>query len=132
MRRLAALLAAAVLCALPAPPALAQSNPFAPPPPAPVAPTAIPTPAPSVDDQADVSRTLLLGIAGGVAILFVFIGMYITRDARSHLSDDDRRSLETQREPTEKEQRHRGEDVKRKARAKTRAQKQARKAQRRR
>lgn len=130
MRRLAALLAAFALCALPVPGALAQGNPFGPIPPAPQ-PTATPTPAPSAE-EGDVSRTLLLGIAGGVAVIFLFIGIYITRDARSHLTEDDRRNLEPERDRTEKEQKGRSEDARRRARAKTKAQKRARKVQRRR
>lgn len=129
--RLAVLLAALALCALPAPSALAQGNPFGPLPPA-QTPTPTPTPAASADDEGDVSRTLLLGIAGGVAVIFLFIGIYITRDARAHLTEDDRRSLERDRDRNEKERKRRSEDLKRKTRAKAKAQRQARKVQRRR
>ena len=131
MRRHAALIATLVVCALPAPAALAQGNPFGPLPPPP-APTATPAPVEAPEEQSETSRTLLLGIAGGVAVIFLLIGIYITRDARSHLDEDDRRSLEGERVHTETESKRRSEDLKRKARAKTKAQKRARKVQRRR
>jgi hypothetical protein len=127
MRRvlLIALLAFAVL----APAAGAQSNPFGPLP-QPAAPTAAPTEAPTNPaDQGSVSRPLLFGIAGGVLLVFVAIGLYISRDARRHLTDHDRRSLEHERESVDA-RRARGEQVKKKARAKTKAQRQARKKQR--
>jgi hypothetical protein len=81
MRR-ALVLAVLCLAALPAV-APAQSNPFGPLPPAQQA-TPEPTAPPNPDDQGKVSRPLLLGIAGVVAILFVGIGLYIARDARAH------------------------------------------------
>jgi hypothetical protein len=128
MRR--ALLLLLLLAVLAPATAHAQNSPFGPLPqasePTP-APTA--TPADSSADQSSVSRAMLLGIAGGVALLFVGIGYLITRDARSNLTDDDRRALERNR--TEQERR-RGQVVKTKARARGKAQRQARKAQRRR
>jgi glucose/arabinose dehydrogenase len=109
--------------------ARAQSDPFSPLPPA-QQPTAEPTPAPtSVADQQDVSRGLLFGIAGAVLVVFVGIGMYITRDARRSLTEHDRRGLD--HVYTEQE-RERGEIARKKARAKGKRQRQARKAQRRR
>ena len=72
----------------------AQSSPFSPLPQAQQA-TPEPTPAPtSVADQQDVSRGLLFGIAGAVLVVFVGIGVYITRDARRNLTDHYRRALD--------------------------------------
>ena len=127
MRRALALIA--VCLALPAV-ASAQSNPFGPLPPAEQV-TPAPTAAPGNSaDQESVSRTLLLGIAGAVAILFVGIGFYIARDARKNLTEADRDKLEHRRERTE-EQRRNAERAKEKARARAKAQRQARKKQRR-
>jgi hypothetical protein len=127
MRRV--LVLALLLClAVPAV-AAAQANPFGPLP-QPVAPTAEPTPVEDPADQASVSRTLLFGIAGVVLLIFVGIGIYISRDARRHLTDDERYALEHEQE-TLTGDRKRLEQTKKKARAKTRAQKQARKKQRR-
>lgn len=128
MRRLVVLLL--LLClALPAA-AAAQSSPFGPLP-QPVAPT--PTPPPLEDaDQSNLGTGVLFAIAGGVLVLFFAIGMYITRDARSHLTEDDRRALERERAADDPEAaRVRSERARKKAREKTRAQKQARKKQRR-
>ena len=107
----------------------AQSSPFSPLPQAQQA-TPAPTPAPTAAaDQQDVSRGLLFGIAGAVLVVFVGIGIYITRDARRNLTEHDRRALDHVR--TEQE-RQRGEVARKKARAKGKRQRQARKAQRRR
>jgi hypothetical protein len=126
MRRL--LLLTLLLVALGAGPASGQSNPFGPlPQTAQETPTAAPTT--SANDQSSVSRPLLLGIAGGVAVIFLGIGIYITRDARAHLTDDDRRALEHVRTADERKQ---GSRQKAKARAKGKAQRQARKAHRKR
>jgi len=132
MRRFVALLALATVLAVPVA-ARAQSNPFSPLPagstPAP-APTATPAP---VADQSSVSRPMLLGIAGAVLLLFVGIGVYIARDARKNLTEADRRALERGEDgpPTPGAERRQAERAKRRNRAKTRAQKQARKKQRR-
>jgi uncharacterized protein HemX len=128
VRRALALVTVVWLLAAPAA-ALAQSSPFGPLPQA-VEPTATPTAAPSSVDQSDVSRTLLVGIAGVVAVAFLGIGVYIARDARRNLTDDDRRALEGRSTRTAAE-RHQAEQAKKKARAKGRAQRQARKKQRR-
>ena len=85
MRR--ALVLAALLLVLLAPAAHGQANPFSTPESA--VPTA--TPAGSADD--DDSRTLLL-IAGGVLVVFIGIGWFITRDARGNLTASDRRAIE--------------------------------------
>lgn len=119
--------------------ALAQNDPFSPLPPPRPAPTVEPTdPANDLADQEPVSRATLLGIAGGVLVVFIVIGAYITRDARRNLTDEDRRALERAErrgdpDPArEGERRPKPDDAKRKARAKAKAQRQARKAQRRR
>jgi hypothetical protein len=110
--------------------ALAQGgSAFSPLPPAQQA-TPEPTPVKSAADQSSVSRPLLLGIAGAVAILFVGIGLYIARDARRNLTETDRHALERPRELTTAERRQ-AERAKQKSRARAKAQRQARKKQRR-
>jgi hypothetical protein len=132
MRRLFLLIL--VVAALAPTAAHAQSNPFGPLPPSQQAtpePTATPVPA----DQNSVSRPLLLGIAGAVALVFFAIGLFITRDARSHLTDSDRRAVEGQRAANAaraEEEKMRTKTAKSKARAADKRQRQARKAQRRR
>jgi hypothetical protein len=127
MRR--ALIVALLVLAFPVG-ALAQSSPFGPLPP-PEQPTPEPTAAPSNGaDQSSISKPLVLGLAGGVAVLFVGIGLYIARDARRNLTDSDRDKLEHQRERTD-QQRRDAERAKQKARARAKAQRQARKKQRR-
>ena len=132
MRRLFLLIL--VVAALAPTAAHAQSSPFGPLPPstqATPAPTATPAPA----DQSSVSRPLLLGIAGAVAIIFFGIGLFITRDARAHLTDADRRAVEGKRPSAgdgEAEAKMRTKTAKSKARAADKRQRQARKAQRRR
>jgi hypothetical protein len=126
MRR--AVIVGLLLLAFPAT-ALAQSDAFGPLPPAQQA-TPAPTAAPNPADQSSVSRPLLLGIAGAVAILFVGIGFYIARDARRNLTEADRNRLENQRERTE-QQRRDAERAKERARARGKRQRQARKKQRR-
>ena len=110
--------------------ASAQDNPFGP---LPQSPQATPTPASTpanTADQSSVSRPLLLGIAGVVAVIFFGIGVYITRDARRNLTAADRAAVEGRRmNPVERKQ---AEREKARARAKGKAQRQARKAQRRR
>jgi hypothetical protein len=93
MRRLAVLLLVLGLLA-PAPAALAQSSPFGPLPQAPPAETPAPTPVENSAAQDDVGRSTLLLIAAGVMVVFVGLGIAITRDARRNLTDDDRLALE--------------------------------------
>lgn len=112
------------------PVASAQSNPFGPLPPADLPPVETPEPIAEADDGS-LSTTTLLLIGGAVIVVFVGIGMYITRDARAHLTDADRRELELQRDELTSEQRRRQSDAARKkARARAKAQRQARKKQR--
>jgi hypothetical protein len=123
-----ALIAVVCLLALPAA-AVAQSNPFGPLPPA-QQPTPEPTAAPDPLDQSSVSVAMLLGIAGGVALLFIGIGLYITRDARRRLTESDRQQIDHRRDQTAQHHRD-AQRAKEKARARAKAQRQARKKQRR-
>jgi hypothetical protein len=89
MRRLAALLLCLALLA-PATPALAQNSPFGP------LPQPAPTEAPTPDDNSsnilgqDVGRTTLYLIAGALIVSFLFIGWWISRDARQTLHESPR------------------------------------------
>jgi hypothetical protein len=130
MRRIAALLFCFVLLA-PAAPALAQQSPFGPLP-QPAGPTPTPTPDTSTNVLGqDVGRTTLYLIAAALLVFFVFIGWWISRDARSTLHEDPR-SAEEERRRHDPHERHRRQREKERARKKTRAQKQARKAHRKR
>jgi|SRR5215204_980673 len=130
MRRLAALLLCLALLT-PAAPAVAQNSPFGP------LPDAAPTAAPTPDDNTtnvlgqDVGRTTLYLIAGALLVSFVFIGWFISRDARRSLPQH-RVSEEAERRRHDPRERHRRQREKERARKKTRAQKQARKAHRKR
>ena len=130
MRRLAALLTCFLLLA-PAAPALAQSSPFGP------LPQTAPTPTPTPEDDSsnilgqDVGRTTLYIILGALLVAFVFIGWWISRDARSTLHETPH-SAEWERRRHDPRERHRRQREKERARKKTRAQKQARKAHRKR
>lgn len=128
MRRVFVL--AALLLALAAPAALAQSSAFGPLPPASTPAPPAPTPTPTSAQQASVSRPLLLGIAGGVAVLFLAIGFYISRDARRNLTETDRQSLERGRVNVD-QQRKEAARRKQKQRQRDKRQRQARKKQRR-
>ena len=129
MRR-AALVLLLLCLALPAA-AGAQSNPFGPLP-EPVAPQVTAEPIEAPADQSGISTSVLFLIGAGVLIVFVAIGVYISRDARSQLTDEDRRSLEREREKEGVDsERKRSQQARKKARQRTRAQKQARKKQRR-
>ena len=128
MRRLATLLTVlAVLVA--APVAVAQtgeggSGAFGPLPEPPPAATPTPTPDPSIEAQESTDRTLLYIIGGGLVILFVVIGRVITRDAKRTLHE----SGHDADEPKQRDQgphRH-AKQTKSKARAKTKAQRAAR------
>ena len=133
VRRVVALLTLIAL-AVPAPVALAQngqggqggSGAFGPLPQAPPAETPTPTPPPTNTAQAqqDTDRTLLFAIAGALLVLFIVIARVITRDARGALrtagvSDD------APRRRDEGPHRH-AKQTKAKARARTKAQRRAR------
>jgi hypothetical protein len=129
MRRIACLLTCLFLLA-PAP-ALAQNSPFGPLP-QPAEPTPTPTPDTSTNVLGqDFGRTTLYLIAGALLVTFVFIGWWISRDARHSLHGDPR-SAEAERRRHDPHERHRRQREKERARKKTRAQKQARKAHRKR
>ena len=130
MRRIAALLFCFVLLA-PAAPALAQQSPFGPLP-QPAEPTPTPTPDTTTNVLGqDVGRTTLYIIAAALLVYIVFIGWWISRDARS-TQHEDPRSAEAERRRHDPHERHRRQREKERARKKTRAQKQARKAHRKR
>jgi hypothetical protein len=130
MRRIALLLSCATFLLASGPAALAQTSPFGPLPDA--APAATPTP----DDDTssvlgqDVGRSTLYAIAGGFLIAFIAIGWFISRDARQTLPAE-RRNAPAPEKLTPAERRKR-ERHKARARQKTKAQKAARKAHRKR
>ncbi len=127
------LLAIVVVLAFAAPSAaLAQqggggSGAFGPLPPATPAETPTPTPDPSIEAQQETDRTLLYVIGGGLVILFIVIGRIITRDARHTLRETGRSEPPKLRE--DGPHRH-AKQTKAKARAKTKAQRRARRANR--
>ena len=130
MRRFACLMLCLGVLAAPAS-ALAQTSPFGPLPQS--APTETPTPeddSTSVLGQ-DVGRSTLYIIAGVLLVTFVFIGWFISRDARRSLPGGAQSTALQERRADPKE-RHRRQREKERARKKTRAQKQARKAHRKR
>ena len=130
MRRIALLLLCATFLLAPASAVLAQSSPFGP------LSEAAPSPEPTPDDNTsnvlgqDVGRSTLYAIAGGFLIAFIAIGWFISRDARRTLPAD-RRDAPAQERLTPAERRKR-ERHKSRARQKTKAQKAARKAHRKR
>jgi hypothetical protein len=127
LHRLAILMLALVLLAPAA--ALAQDgNPFdgqIPPP----QQTPAPTPESVDDSSGDISTTTLWIIAGGVGVALLLVGFWISRDARSNLSEEERDHLRGVHQRDEGPHKHERE-AKAKARAKGRAQRQARKAHR--
>jgi len=132
MRRTACLLVCAAALAAAAPSALAQSSPFDPIPQS-AQPTATPTPedtgGTSVLGQ-DVGRTTLYAIAGAIAFAFVGIGWWIARDARRSLPE--RHRPDAPPEHLTAAERRKRERNRARARQKTRAQRAARKTQRKR
>jgi hypothetical protein len=130
MRRIAVLITCLALLA-PAAPALAQDSPFGP---LPQPAQSTPTPAPTQDTantEEDTSRSTLYIIGGLLLVVFVFIGWWISRDARTSLHETPH-SAEWERRRHDPHERHRRQREKERARRKTRAQKQARKAHRKR
>jgi hypothetical protein len=123
MRRFVALLVVVSL-AVPAT-ALAQDNPFAPPPINPNAPVQTPAPTPtSTPDNGSLSgtgRTTLYVIGAALLIAFVGIGVWIARDARRALPES-RRNEPVVAGPGQR----RSPQVKQRARARTKAQRRAR------
>ena len=96
----------------------------------PAQPTPAATPEPADDNsQDDVGRTTLYLIGGALLVFFVGIGLWISRDARSNLTDDARAHLRGA-SPRDAGPHKHERQAKAKARAKGRAQRQARKAHR--
>ena len=77
--------------------------------------------------QEDTDRRLLFAIGGALLLLFVGIGWFITRDARTHVPASARAAATRQRD--EGPHKH-ARQAKAKARAKTKAQRVARRANR--
>jgi hypothetical protein len=130
MRRLALPLAVLVL-ALTAPAALAQQDgggpsvfdqPLPQPPPAETA-TPEPTTDPSIEAQQQTDRTLLYVIGAGLLVLFVVIGRVITRDARQTLRAS---GHDAPAKPRDQGPHRHAKQSKAKARARTKAQRAAR------
>lgn len=93
-------------------------------------PEATPTPAPTTTSsvaQEDTDRRLLFAIGAALLLLFVGIGWFITRDARTHVPASARAAAERRRD--EGPHRH-AKQAKAKARAKGKAQRTARRANR--
>ena len=130
MRRIALLLLCATFLLAPAGTVLAQTSPFGP------LPEAAPSPTPTPDDNTssvlgqDVGRSTLYAIAGGLLVVFIGIIWFISRDARNTLPAD-RRDAAAPEKLTPAERRKR-EKHRARARQKTKAQKAARKAHRKR
>ena len=91
--------------------------------------TATPEPSNANEVQDDTARTTLYIIGGALLVFFVGIGFWISRDARSNLTEEDRDSLRGVHQRDEGPHKHERQ-AKAKARAKGRAQRQARKAHR--
>jgi hypothetical protein len=134
MRRLAALLTlVALLGAVPAATAQTEPDPsqggggaFSPlPQPAPEE-TPVPTPVETFEEQSDTDRTLLFAIGGGLLALFLVIGYVITRDAREHLPEVERSAAAAGPRLRDDGPHRHGRQSKAKARAKTKAQRAAR------
>lgn len=130
MRALAAGLLVLLLLIASAPVAAAQSGgggAFGPLPQAPPPPTPTPeAPGGIGGSDGDVSRETLFLIAGAVLLAFVLLGVAITRDARSSLTEEDRAVVEGRpaSNPMRKQEMAK---MKQRQREKTRRQKKARK-----
>jgi hypothetical protein len=95
-------------------------------------PQQTPAPAPEpVDSSSDdeIGRNTLWIIGGAVAVALLLVGFWISRDARSNLTDEERDHLRGVHQRDEGPHKHERQ-AKAKARAKGRAQRQARKAHR--
>ena len=98
----------------------------------PPVPAETPTPEPQdAGTTGDVSREVLFLIGGGVIVIFFAIGWAITRDARRSLTEDDRAAVEGTRVAGSAPRKQDMAKMKERQRAKTRAQRQARKKTRR-
>jgi hypothetical protein len=126
MTRRIALISTLLVLAL-ATPAAAQQNPFGPLPAAPTetpAPTATPN---TSSDNNNTGRITLFVIGGALVIGFAIMGWFIMRDARRSIPEEDLAALSRLREQGPHAHK---QHAKRKARAKGRAQRNARKANR--
>jgi hypothetical protein len=125
MTRRIALIATLLVLAL-ATPAAAQQNPFGPLPAAPTE-TPAPTATPSTSDDNNTGRNTLFVIGGALVIGFLIMGWFIMRDARRAIPEEDLAAMSRLREQGPHAHK---QHAKRKARAKGRAQRHARKANR--
>jgi hypothetical protein len=116
-----------LVLALPAAPALAQSNPFGPlPQPAP-ATTPVPTATPSLTSSQDTGTKTLYIIGAVLLVAFAVIGVWIARDARRSLPGHHRgRHMMAEPAPGAPAERRRDPQAKAQARKKGRAQRRAR------
>jgi hypothetical protein len=125
MTRRIALLTTLLVLAL-AVPAGAQSSPFGPLPQA--APTATATPESATPDDGKTGRNILFGIGGALIIGFGVMGWFIMRDARAAIPQPELAGPRLRDDGPHKHKKQ----AKARARQKTRAQKSARKAHRKR
>ena len=124
MRRLALLFTVLAVALIPAVAGAQTNDPFGPLPQAATpTPTPVPTATPSAQAQEDTDRRLLFAIGAGLLILFVVIGRVIMRDARQNLPESQRNAAGRLRE--EGPHKH-ARKAKEKSRAKTKAQRAAR------
>ena len=124
MRTLALLFTVLAVALAPAVAGAQTNDPFGPLPQAATpTPTPVPTATPTAQSQQDTDRRLLFGIGAGLLILFLVIGRVILRDAREHLPESERGTAARLRE--EGPHKH-SKKTKQKSRAKTKAQRAAR------
>jgi hypothetical protein len=129
MRHRLAILTLALILLAPAGALAQDGNPFdGSLPPAQQTPAPTPEPADTANDEA-IGTTTLWIIGGAVAVALLMFGFWISRDARSNLSEEERDHLRGVHRRDEGPHKHERQ-AKAKARAKGRAQRQARKAHR--
>jgi hypothetical protein len=125
MRPLALLFTVLAVALTPAVAGAQTNDPFGPLPQAATpTPTPVPTATPTAQSQQDTDRRLLFGIGAALLILFLVIGRVILRDAREHLPESERRAA-AGRLREEGPHKH-SKKAKQKSRAKTKAQRAAR------
>jgi hypothetical protein len=125
-------IASAILLALLAPAsALAQGNDLLPPTAASPTATPVPTPVPTPDPASQTTGTTTLYVIGAALLVsFVFIGLWIARDARRSLPTHRRHGSTAEPMPADGAPRPKPPHVKQRARARGKAQRQARRANR--